>query len=54
VSPDVRAKVGLIRELQVSEGNFDCFARAVDGFCDQDGCCFRSECLDYSTLPLNP
>jgi hypothetical protein len=46
--------VDSVRGKQLSEGNFDCFARAVDGYCDQDGCCFRSECLDVSALPLNP
>ena len=38
-------KVDLIREIQRLEGNFDCFARACDGYCDQSGCTWRTDCL---------
>ncbi len=38
-------KVDLIRGIQQLEGNFDCFARASDGYCDQSGCTWRTDCL---------
>ena len=41
-------KVQAIRLIQLSEGNSDCFARAVEGHCDQHGCLFYQECLKLS------
>lgn len=41
-------KVELIREIQRTEGNFDCFGSA-EGYCDQDQCLFRSACLTAGT-----
>lgn len=38
-------KMALIREIQRTEGNFDCFARAESGFCDQEACVWRDDCL---------
>ena len=38
-------KVEAIRAIQRSEGNFDCFARAGSGYCDQVKCLFRTACL---------
>ena len=38
-------KVDAIRTLQLDEGNFDCFARAESGYCDQYQCIFREDCL---------
>ncbi len=40
-----KRKSQLIREVQRSEGNFDCFGSATN-FCDQWGCSFRSLCLN--------
>jgi hypothetical protein len=40
-----KTKVNLIREIQIAEGNFDCFGKAA-GYCDQLTCCFRMICLD--------
>lgn len=40
-----KTKEALIREIQLSEGNFDCFKSASD-FCDQPACCFRDDCLE--------
>jgi len=37
-------KVDLIRQIQKTEGNFDCFDTAK-GYCDQWNCCFREDCL---------
>lgn len=39
------SKTELIRKLQLSEGNFDCYARASDGVCDQPACLWREDCL---------
>ncbi|MFP4258967.1 MAG: hypothetical protein ACLFRE_08170 [Desulfovermiculus sp.] len=41
-------KVEAIRAIQRAEGNFDCFARAGSGYCDQLSCLFRAECLSLS------
>lgn len=38
-------KIQAIRIIQLDEGNFDCFARAEAGFCDQLDCLFREDCL---------
>jgi hypothetical protein len=40
-----KTKAGLIREIQLAEGNFDCFGSAVE-YCDQWGCRFRPLCFD--------
>ncbi len=42
------SKVQAIRLIQLDEGNSDCFARAVEGYCDQNGCLFYEECLKLS------
>ncbi len=39
-----KSKVELIKEIQRKQGNFDCFATAMD-YCDQLDCIFRSTCL---------
>ena len=39
------SKTELIRKLQLSEGNFDCYARASGGVCDQPACLWREDCL---------
>ena len=38
-------KVNLVRSIQLAEGNFSCFASAVDGECDQAGCSWREDCF---------
>ena len=40
------SKAVLIRTIQAEEGNFDCFATAYDGVCDQESCLWRSDCFD--------
>ena len=40
-----QTKVGLVRSIQVAEGNFACFATAIDGDCDQMGCMWREDCF---------
>lgn len=39
------SKVALVRLIQSSEGNFDCFATASEGVCDQSGCLWREDCF---------
>ena len=41
-------KIEAVRMLQLDEGNFDCFARAQAGYCDQDQCIFREDCLSLA------
>lgn len=41
-------KADLIRTIQRTEGNFDCFGSAIDGVCDQMDCSWREECLGSS------
>ncbi|MDD5176206.1 MAG: SAP domain-containing protein [Sterolibacterium sp.] len=48
VSHSGLSNIELIRKLQQSEGNFDCYARAVDGVCDQSECLWRDGCLTES------
>ena len=38
-------KVNLVRSIQLTEGNFDCFGTAREGVCDQSGCLWRKDCL---------
>jgi hypothetical protein len=38
----------LIRAIQLKEGNFDCFATAHEGVCDQGGCLWRTDCFAAS------
>lgn len=40
------SKVKLVKSIQQLEGNFDCFATAVAGVCDQLDCRWRSDCFE--------
>ena len=40
-----KKKANLIREIQIAEGNFDCYGTAFE-YCDQLECCFRPICLN--------
>ena len=42
------SKPELIKQIQLAEGNFDCYGSAVDGECDQLGCAWRNDCLSES------
>jgi len=44
IKPRGLKKAELIRTIQRTEGNFDCFGTAV-GVCDQENCLFRKDCL---------
>ncbi len=46
VSPGKLPKPDLIKSIQVAEGNFDCFASAQNGECDQTSCLWRKDCFD--------
>lgn len=47
------SKMNLIKEIQVSEGNFACFATAVDGVCDQTACAWREDCFAAAKKATN-
>ncbi len=38
-------KENIIRAVQRTEGNFDCFGTAKEGICDQLNCLWREDCL---------
>jgi len=38
-------KENIIRTIQKTEGNFDCFGAAINGECDQADCFWREDCL---------
>ena len=40
------SKLNLVHAIQRVEGNFDCFATASEGYCDQDGCIWRDDCFE--------
>ena len=39
------SKVNLIKAIQLTEGNFSCFASASNGECDQQQCLWREDCF---------
>jgi hypothetical protein len=39
------SKMKIIHSIQRREGNFDCFASAVTGECDQPMCRWREDCF---------
>lgn len=41
-------KTELIRNIQIKEGNFDCYGTAYAGECDQTDCCWREDCFEAS------
>jgi hypothetical protein len=46
INPGKHSKAELIKAIQTVEGNFDCFATAYDGACDQAVCSWRDDCFD--------
>ena len=38
-------KMKLIQTIQLTEGNFDCFASAKNAQCDQMKCIWRNDCF---------
>lgn len=53
IRPGKLTKINLVREIQRKEGNFDCFATAVTGECDQEDCLWRDDCLTVSKAALS-
>ena len=49
LKPDGSTKAELIRKIQRKEGNFDCFSSACHGYCDQNKCLWRNDCLVNAT-----
>ncbi|MBC3764463.1 SAP domain-containing protein [Neptunicella marina] len=45
IKPKYIRKAELIHLIQRNEGNFDCFATAYQGVCDQEKCLWRQDCL---------
>lgn len=43
------SKAELIHQIQLQEGNFDCFGSACGGICDQAGCLWREDCFATAT-----
>ena len=43
IQPGKMKKADLIRTIQVTEGNTPCFKTGVTD-CDQESCCWRSDC----------
>lgn len=46
IKPGKAGKSELVRTIQKSEGNFDCFASGSSGECGQDTCMWREDCFD--------
>jgi len=46
----VQTVTPVIRRRQLKEGNFDCFGKAVGGFCDQSNCKYLLPCLHLSAV----
>lgn len=49
IKPGNLSKTELIKTIQAVEGNFDCFATASEGYCDQQGCLWRDGCFEVAT-----
>lgn len=45
IRPGKLNKATLIKTIQFTEGNFDCFGSAQSGQCDQHACLWREDCL---------
>lgn len=48
IKPARLSKAELVRAIQRSEHNFDCFGKAASSYCDQYGCLWRHDCLGVS------
>jgi hypothetical protein len=50
INPDNRFKTELIKAIQITEGNFDCYGTAYNGECDQGECCWREDCFEVARI----
>ena len=48
IQPARMEKAELIREIQRTEGNFDCYGTATEEECDQEECLWREDCFRVS------
>lgn len=46
IKPNHLSKAELIKTIQSEQGNFDCFATAYSGECDQVNCIWREDCFE--------
>ncbi len=46
IKPEHMFKTELIKMIQLREGNFDCYATAYAGECDQLACLWRKDCFE--------
>ena len=53
LDPGKAEKAELIKAIQIKEGNFDCFATAYGGVCDQTGCRWREDCFSAAKSAKN-
>ncbi|MEK7223650.1 MAG: SAP domain-containing protein [Pseudomonadota bacterium] len=53
LDPGKAEKAELIKVIQIKEGNFDCFATAHEGVCDQTGCRWREDCFAAARSAIN-
>jgi hypothetical protein len=49
IKPNGASKGELIRKIQRGEGNFDCYATASLGICDQSACLWRKDCFSAAS-----
>ncbi|MDX2503647.1 MAG: SAP domain-containing protein [Gammaproteobacteria bacterium] len=42
------SKVSLVKKIQATEGNFDCFATAENDYCDQADCIWKNDCFQLA------
>ncbi len=47
------SKVDLIRQIQIAEGNFECFATAHEGNCNRQNCVWRDDCFTAAKKLIN-
>jgi len=50
INPGKLSKAKLIKSIQTEEGNYDCFATACSGDCDQVDCLWREDCFAAAQL----
>lgn len=54
IKPGKLNKTQLVHSIQRQEGNFDCFASAANGECDQWGCRWRESCFTTAAKQAKP
>jgi hypothetical protein len=50
INPDKMKKTEIIKTIQRTEGNFDCFGTAaIAEYCDQQGCLWKTDCFNSNS-----